>query len=258
VQKCNSSVQVHDIEDLMSKGKKLGACPYYTARHLADQHAELVFCPYNYIIDPRIRSSVAISLAGAVVIFDEAHNIEDAAREAASIDVTLDEVRAALADAHKPATNEHSDYQHSYMRLEAALSRLERWLAQFSVEAEDIPSAHRQLHAAMASFSGGNRAAAMRNHGSGDVPGMLRRNGDHLECFWSGGQVWSLQAMLRVQAVIATVERSVPCASQSVYSTHCLLIHIACADVIAARILGHRTCQWHHWWTQVPGYQRKI
>ena len=39
--------------------------------------AELVFCPYNYIIDPVIRAAMDVDISNAVLIFDEAHNIED-------------------------------------------------------------------------------------------------------------------------------------------------------------------------------------
>ena len=34
-------------------------CPYYAARELKD-HVDIVFCPYNYLIDPKIRASVSI------------------------------------------------------------------------------------------------------------------------------------------------------------------------------------------------------
>ena len=77
-----------------------------------------MFCPYNYLIDPLIRDQVIldpltpqtpslglgvltrtlhvgtsllqmqINLAGQVVVLDEAHNMEDSAREAASQTLT--------------------------------------------------------------------------------------------------------------------------------------------------------------------------
>ena len=47
--------------------------------HLAGE-ADLVFCPYNYLIDPVIRKSMDVNIDNAVLIFDEAHNIEDNAR----------------------------------------------------------------------------------------------------------------------------------------------------------------------------------
>lgn len=49
--------------------------------------AELVFCPYNYLIDPVIRKAMDVDISNAVLIFDEAHNIEDNAREAASAEI---------------------------------------------------------------------------------------------------------------------------------------------------------------------------
>ncbi|XP_052051090.1 Fanconi anemia group J protein isoform X2 [Apodemus sylvaticus] len=83
-----------DIEDLVSLGRKLKACPYYTARELIDD-ADIVFCPYNYLLDPQIRESMDIKLKEQVVILDEAHNIEDCARESASYSVTEVQLRFA-------------------------------------------------------------------------------------------------------------------------------------------------------------------
>lgn len=51
------------------------ACPYYAARELRET-AQLVFCPYNYLLDPLVRRQMGIDLTGHVVILDEAHNIE--------------------------------------------------------------------------------------------------------------------------------------------------------------------------------------
>ena len=47
-----------DIEELVSLGKKLKACPYYTARELIED-ANIIFCPYNYLLDAQIRESVS-------------------------------------------------------------------------------------------------------------------------------------------------------------------------------------------------------
>ncbi|XP_075049829.1 Fanconi anemia group J protein homolog [Mixophyes fleayi] len=79
--------QAWDIEELVGLGKKLRACAYYAARELMKE-ADIVFCPYNYLLDSQIRESMEISLKDQVVILDEAHNIEDCARESASYSVT--------------------------------------------------------------------------------------------------------------------------------------------------------------------------
>ncbi|GBP00532.1 Fanconi anemia group J protein homolog [Eumeta japonica] len=86
-----------DLEDLVSAGQHLKACPYYAARTMASS-ADIVFCPYNYLIDPFIRNSMSIDLRDEIVILDEAHNIEDICRDAATFTVTRDHVHSALQE----------------------------------------------------------------------------------------------------------------------------------------------------------------
>ncbi|XP_039689401.1 Fanconi anemia group J protein homolog isoform X2 [Medicago truncatula] len=92
---CN---EVHDIEDLVKVGQSVKGCSYYAARSMSND-AQLVFCPYNYIINPVIRGAMEVDIQGAIVIFDEAHNIEDISRDAGSVDIeedTLDKLQMEL------------------------------------------------------------------------------------------------------------------------------------------------------------------
>ncbi|KAL8591949.1 hypothetical protein ACOMHN_020427 [Nucella lapillus] len=86
-----------DLEDLVQVLKKKKACPYFVSRGLKDQ-SDLIICPYNYLVDPIIRDSMEINLKGQVVLLDEAHNIEDSVREAASQSITQDQVTKAMDD----------------------------------------------------------------------------------------------------------------------------------------------------------------
>ncbi|XP_022098655.1 Fanconi anemia group J protein homolog isoform X2 [Acanthaster planci] len=86
-----------DIEELVSLGKKIKACPYFAVRSLKDE-ADIVFCPYNYLVDPMIRMTMDINLKNQIVILDEAHNIEDSARDAASCSVTADQMEETVAE----------------------------------------------------------------------------------------------------------------------------------------------------------------
>jgi len=52
----------------------LQICPFFKTRSIIPD-AEIVFVPYNYLIDPMARRSIGISLENAVLIFDEAHNV---------------------------------------------------------------------------------------------------------------------------------------------------------------------------------------
>ncbi|KER19043.1 hypothetical protein T265_15689, partial [Opisthorchis viverrini] len=76
-----------DLEDLVESLSQVPSCPYFCSRRLA-KTADIVFCPYSYLLDPINRSATNLDLKGHVVILDEAHNIEDASREAASFKIT--------------------------------------------------------------------------------------------------------------------------------------------------------------------------
>ena len=109
---------VHDVEELAAAGRRHKACPYYASRQLAgatdggagggvgwprgawrasahprpplphpsSSHpvpladADIVFAPYAYLLDPCVRAALDVDLAGAVVVVDEAHNVEDMCR----------------------------------------------------------------------------------------------------------------------------------------------------------------------------------
>lgn len=49
---------VLDIEDLVRIGTELEVCPFYAAKDLV-QGADIVFMPYNYLFDPKIRNKVS-------------------------------------------------------------------------------------------------------------------------------------------------------------------------------------------------------
>eukprot|EP00775_Hariotina_reticulata_P010851 gene10851-11005_t len=122
-------VQVHDIEDLHRIGNRHKACPYFTARHLAET-AELIFCPYSYLLDPNIRRATKIEAADAVLIFDEAHNIEDQARESGSTELDMATLVAAR-DALRLAATMSSEGD-AYVPLADALALVVEWLARVS------------------------------------------------------------------------------------------------------------------------------
>ncbi|CAH8605853.1 unnamed protein product [Heterobilharzia americana] len=52
--------------------------------------------PYNYLLDPRIRSLYNINLENTAVIFDEAHNIEQVCEDASSVTLTSALLAAAI------------------------------------------------------------------------------------------------------------------------------------------------------------------
>ncbi|KFP67239.1 Fanconi anemia group J protein, partial [Cariama cristata] len=129
LQSAHRMYQAWDIEDLVSLGKKLRACAYFAARELM-VGADIVFCPYNYLLDPQIRESMEINLKGQVVILDEAHNIEDSARESVSYDVTESQLRAAREELDFMVNSNIRQKDHEPLR--AVCCSLTNWLQESS------------------------------------------------------------------------------------------------------------------------------
>lgn len=59
LQRVHGLCEAWDIEDLVSLGKRLRSCSYFAARELM-MDADIVLCPYNYLLDPLIRESVSL------------------------------------------------------------------------------------------------------------------------------------------------------------------------------------------------------
>lgn len=60
-------------------------CPFFATKVIAEE-ADIVFMPYNYVTDDV--SSMHKLLAGAVLILDEAHNVEAVCQDTASFDLS--------------------------------------------------------------------------------------------------------------------------------------------------------------------------
>ncbi|KAM0905107.1 hypothetical protein ACQ4PT_017554 [Festuca glaucescens] len=119
------SYEVHDIEDLLRVGKQVKGCPYFAAQTLAEA-AQLVFCPYNYLISPIVRRAMDIDIRGSVVILDEAHNIEDISREAGSVDVDAESLDSLDGELARLATNQAVAM--IYQPLHDVIEGLRNWI----------------------------------------------------------------------------------------------------------------------------------
>lgn len=86
--------QLRDIEELVSLGRELKACPYYATRR-AVRYAQVVCMPYNVLIHEDLRKSMGVDLKGGVVIFDEAHNLIDAVNHTHSAEITMQQLSSA-------------------------------------------------------------------------------------------------------------------------------------------------------------------
>ncbi|KAK2079810.1 hypothetical protein QBZ16_002205 [Prototheca wickerhamii] len=85
---------VYTMHDLRVLGRKRRWCPYFLARHMV-AYANVVVWNYQYLLDPKVSEMVSREMEReCVVVFDEAHNIDNVCIEALSV-----ELRSQLLDA---------------------------------------------------------------------------------------------------------------------------------------------------------------
>lgn len=94
----DSNTTVMDIEDLYKLGTTRTLCPYFLSRDMAAT-ADIVFMPYNYLVDAKTRGGLGISWGDAILIFDEAHNVEGVCADAASFDIPATMLAGAIEEA---------------------------------------------------------------------------------------------------------------------------------------------------------------
>ncbi|XP_050349919.1 general transcription and DNA repair factor IIH helicase subunit XPD isoform X2 [Nymphalis io] len=79
---------VYTMDDLKQYGADRNWCPYFLSR-FAIIHAEIVVYSYHYLLDPKIAEVVSKELhKEAVVVFDEAHNIDNVCIDSLSVKIT--------------------------------------------------------------------------------------------------------------------------------------------------------------------------
>ncbi|XP_024163429.1 general transcription and DNA repair factor IIH helicase subunit XPD isoform X1 [Rosa chinensis] len=91
---------VYTLQDLRAFGKAEGWCPYFLARRMVEA-ANVVVYSYQYLLDPKVAGIISKELQKeSVVVFDEAHNIDNVCIEALSVSVrrqTLEGARRNLS-----------------------------------------------------------------------------------------------------------------------------------------------------------------
>ena len=83
-----------DLEDIHKLAKQHEFCPYYVSKDRVGG-ADIIFMPYNYLIDEKIRKSMIIDWSKSIIIFDEAHNIAQATEDVTSFDLKEETLQAS-------------------------------------------------------------------------------------------------------------------------------------------------------------------
>ncbi|KAG5229076.1 regulator of telomere elongation helicase [Salix suchowensis] len=135
-----------DIEDLVNIGRTFGPCPYYISREL-HKVVDILFAPYNYLIDRGNRKSLAIDWDNSILIFDEAHNLESLCADAASFDLPSWLLTACISEAkscidlsmtRREESNDKSWNPDNFAILRALLLKLEKRIAEVPIESKEL------------------------------------------------------------------------------------------------------------------------
>jgi DNA excision repair protein ERCC-2 len=86
---------VFTFDGLLKYGEQHKQCPYFSARRMM-AYCNVIIYSYHYLLDPKIADRVSKELSkDCIVVFDEAHNIDNVCIESLSIDITEDSLRKA-------------------------------------------------------------------------------------------------------------------------------------------------------------------
>lgn len=120
--------KIKDIEDLKKFGKTNRTCPYFLSRTLV-KSAHIVFCPYNYLLEPGIRKATSLDryLKDALLILDEAHNVETVARDANSLEIFIDDLTNMQSQLNGYTNYGVPELYANYTMLEGLLKNLQLW-----------------------------------------------------------------------------------------------------------------------------------
>ncbi|KZV93386.1 DNA repair helicase [Exidia glandulosa HHB12029] len=76
------------LADVQAYGQENGVCPYFTIRRMMP-FVDVIIYSFHYLLDPKVAEQVSKELSkDAIVVFDEAHNIDNVCIESLSIDLT--------------------------------------------------------------------------------------------------------------------------------------------------------------------------
>eukprot|EP00250_Pteridium_aquilinum_P029890 c40291_g1_i1 orf=377-2647(-) len=121
---------VYTLQDLRSYGKKQGWCPYFLARHMI-QFANVVVYNYQYLLDPKVSGIISREMQKeCIVVFDEAHNIDNVCIEALSVNIRQQTVDGATRNLNKISQTIQKFKATDANRLRQEYNRLVEGLAQ--------------------------------------------------------------------------------------------------------------------------------
>ncbi|CAE6511143.1 unnamed protein product [Rhizoctonia solani] len=136
---------IYTLADISSMGRERTTCPYFTIRRMMP-FVDVIIYSFHYLLDPKVAEQVSKELSkDSIVVFDEAHNIDNVCIESLSIDLTRPMLEAAARSVTRLGekideikATDASRLQEEYERLVEGLQEMESDRAEDAVMANPV------------------------------------------------------------------------------------------------------------------------
>ncbi|KAG5439589.1 hypothetical protein PCANB_002165 [Pneumocystis canis] len=128
---------VFTFADLIEYGEKNKQCPYFTARRMIPV-CNVVVYSYHYLLDPKISEYISKELSkDSIIVFDEAHNIDNVCIESLSVDITEDSLKKASHSINNLEAKIMDMKRNNSEKLQIEYKKLVEGLKAFEKEKDD-------------------------------------------------------------------------------------------------------------------------
>ncbi|CCE88822.1 Piso0_001608 [Millerozyma farinosa CBS 7064] len=128
---------VYSFDALINYCKARGTCPYFTVRRMIP-YCNIIIYSYHYLLDPKIAERVSKDISrDSIIIFDEAHNIDNVCIESLSLDLTDDTLQRATRGATKLGDAIDDMKSQDSEKLQNEYEKLVEGLRQSEIEREE-------------------------------------------------------------------------------------------------------------------------
>ncbi|KIJ69402.1 hypothetical protein HYDPIDRAFT_172813 [Hydnomerulius pinastri MD-312] len=123
------------LADVLQHGRDNGTCPYFTVRRMMP-FVDVIIYSFHYLLDPKVAEQVSKELSkDAIVVFDEAHNIDNVCIESLSIDLTRPMLDSAARSVTKLGEKIEEIKKTDAAKLQDEYARLVEGLQESAAEA---------------------------------------------------------------------------------------------------------------------------
>ncbi|KAG2063820.1 DNA repair helicase [Suillus decipiens] len=125
------------LADVLQYGRENKTCPYFTVRRMMP-FVDVIIYSFHYLLDPKVAEQVSKELSkDAIVVFDEAHNIDNVCIESLSIDLTRPMLDSAVRSVVKLSEKIEEIKKTDAAKLQDEYARLVEGLQESAADVTD-------------------------------------------------------------------------------------------------------------------------